>query len=147
FTSIQHLEGVKDPRGLAPKSRFIAAEPIKREVGKIGYTQKAAGDLDSGSFDVHPRVGKHFYVVNAEWGCIAAGGCGPTENRVNSLPAIRKQLPVLPIVMQLLSLNLEQSGFHTRGAAQPPQNARQSQHELALDSRLRIIIGGDCCLE
>ena len=60
---------------------------------------------------------------------------------------MRKQLAVLPIVMQLLNLNLEQSGFHSRGTPQPPQNARQSQHELALDSRLRIIVGGDCCFE
>ena len=49
--------------------------------------------------------------------------------------------------MQLLSLNLEQSGFRNRGAAQPPQNARQSQHKFALDNRLRIIVGGDGGLE
>jgi hypothetical protein len=58
----------------------------------------------------------------------------------NDLTGIRKQLAVLPIVMQALSLNLEQSGFHSRGAAQPPQNARQSQHELALDNGLNVAL-------
>ena len=109
FTSIQHLEGVKDPGGLAPKSRFIAAEPIKREIGKVGETQKAAGELDSGSVGFQPRVGKRFSVADSTGrSCVAAGGFGPTENRVNYLTGIRKQLAVLPIVMQLPSLNLEQ---------------------------------------
>ena len=30
---------------MAPKSRFIAAEPIKSEVGKVGEAQKATGEL------------------------------------------------------------------------------------------------------
>jgi hypothetical protein len=63
FASIKGLERVKDSAGLAPKSRFIAAEPIKGEVGKIGETQKATGELDSGSVGFHPRVGKRFYVA------------------------------------------------------------------------------------
>jgi hypothetical protein len=36
FASIEGLERVKDPAGLAPESRFIAAEAIEREIGKIG---------------------------------------------------------------------------------------------------------------
>jgi hypothetical protein len=55
---------VNDSAGLAPKSRFIAAEPIKREVGKIGETQKATGELDSVSVGFHPSVGKQFYVAD-----------------------------------------------------------------------------------
>src|SRR6516164_331526 len=76
-----------------------------------------------------------------------ASRIGPPEYCVNNVPSIREQLAVLPIVMQLLSLNLEQSSFHSRGAAQPPQNARQSQHKFALDSRLRIIIRDESGLE
>ena len=43
FAPIKGLKRAKDPTGLAPKRRFIAAEPIKREVRKVGETQKAAG--------------------------------------------------------------------------------------------------------
>ena len=49
LAGIQYFERVKDSAGLAPKSRFIPAEPIKREVGKVGETKKAAGEFDSGS--------------------------------------------------------------------------------------------------
>ena len=38
FASIKGLERVKDPTGLAPESRFIAAEAIEREIGKVGET-------------------------------------------------------------------------------------------------------------
>ena len=38
LAAIQYFERVKDSAGLAPKRRFIAAEPIKREVGKVGET-------------------------------------------------------------------------------------------------------------
>src|SRR5262249_122847 len=44
----------------------------------------------------------------------------PPEYCVNNVPRIREQLAVLPIVIHLLGLNLEQSSFHSRGAAQPP---------------------------
>ena len=133
LAAIQYFQHVEDSAGLAPKGRFIAAEPIKGKVGKVGETQEAMGELDGASVGFHPRIGKHFYVVNStEWGCIGSGGFWPAEDWV--ITGIRKPLAVLPVVMQLLSLNLEQSGFHSRGAAQPPQNARQSQHELALDS-------------
>ena len=65
FAAIQFFERVKDSAGLAPKCRFIAAEPIKREVGKVGETQKATGELDSGSVGFHPSVGKRFYVADS----------------------------------------------------------------------------------
>jgi len=65
LAAIQCFERVKDSAGLAPKCRFIAAEPIKREVGKVGKTQKAAGKLDSGSVGFQPRVGKCFYVADS----------------------------------------------------------------------------------
>ena len=65
FAAIQFFQRVKDSAGLAPKSRFIAAEPIKREVGKIGETQKATGELDSGSVGFQPRLGKRFYVADS----------------------------------------------------------------------------------
>ena len=62
---MQYFERVEDSAGLAPKCRFIPAEPIKREVGKVGETQKAAGELDSGSVGFHPSVGKRFYVADS----------------------------------------------------------------------------------
>src|SRR5690349_22876592 len=55
FAAIQCLERVKDPAGLAPKGRFIAAEAIQREIGLIGQSQKAAGELDS-FISFHSRV-------------------------------------------------------------------------------------------
>jgi len=58
LAAIQYFECMKDSAGLAPKCRFIAAQPIKSEVGKVGETQKATGELDSGSVGLHPRVGK-----------------------------------------------------------------------------------------
>jgi hypothetical protein len=61
---IQSFERAKDSASLAPKSRFIPAEPIKREVGKVGETQKATGELDSGSVGFHPSAGKQFYVAD-----------------------------------------------------------------------------------
>ena len=64
FAAIQFFQRVKDSAGLAPKRRFIAAEPIKREVGKIGETQKATGELDSGSIGFHSRLGKRLYVAD-----------------------------------------------------------------------------------
>jgi hypothetical protein len=65
LAAIQYFQRVKDSAGLAPKSRFIAAEPIKREVGKVGETQKATGELDSGCVRFPPRVGKHLYVADS----------------------------------------------------------------------------------
>jgi hypothetical protein len=38
LAAIQCFERMKDSAGLAPKGRFIAAEPIKGEVGKVGET-------------------------------------------------------------------------------------------------------------
>ena len=64
FAAIQFFQRVKDSAGLAPKRRFIAAEPIKREVRKVGETQKATGELDGGSVGFRPSVGKHFYVAD-----------------------------------------------------------------------------------
>ena len=63
LAAIQYFERVKDSAGLAPKCRFIAAEPIKSEVGKVGEAQKATGELDSGSVGFHPRVRKRCYVA------------------------------------------------------------------------------------
>jgi hypothetical protein len=65
LAAIQYFKRVKDSAGLAPKRRFIAAEPIKREVRKVGETQKATGELDSGSVGFHPRPGKRFYVADS----------------------------------------------------------------------------------
>jgi hypothetical protein len=65
LAAIQYFQRLKDSAGLAPKCRFIAAEPIKSEVGKVGETQKATGELDSASVGFRPRVGKRFYVAGS----------------------------------------------------------------------------------
>jgi hypothetical protein len=65
FAAIQFFQRVKDSADLAPKSRFIPAEPIKSEIGKVGETQKATGELDSGSVGFQPRLGKRFYVADS----------------------------------------------------------------------------------
>ena len=65
LAAIQYFERVKDLTGLSPERRFIAAEPIKGEVGKVGETQKATGELDTGSVGFQPRVGKRFYVAGS----------------------------------------------------------------------------------
>jgi len=56
---------MKDSAGLAPKCRFIVAQPIKSEVGKVGETQKATGELDGGNVGFHPKVGKRLYVADS----------------------------------------------------------------------------------
>jgi len=43
----------------------------------------------------------------------------------------------------MVGLNFEQASFHFRGAAQTPQNTRELQHKLALDSGLNIKVGGN----
>ena len=63
FAAIQFFQRVKDSAGLAPKRRFIAAEPIKREVGKVGETQKATGELDIRSVCFLSSVGYHFHLT------------------------------------------------------------------------------------
>jgi hypothetical protein len=49
LAAIQCFERVNDLASLAPKSCFIAAKPIKGEVGKVSETQKAMGELYCGS--------------------------------------------------------------------------------------------------
>jgi len=107
LAAIQYFERVKDSAGLAPKSGFIATEPIKSEVGKIGKTQKATSELDSGSVDFHPRIRQRFYVPERIGSWIGADGIGSPEHCVNYLTRIWQQLAALPIVIQMLSLDLE----------------------------------------
>ncbi len=49
----------------------------------------------------------------------------------------------LPELAKLVSLHFEQAGFHGGGAAKPPQQAGQPQHQLPLHRRLGIIVGDD----
>ena len=49
----------------------------------------------------------------------------------------------LPELTQMVGLDFEQAGFHGRGAAQPPQQTGQPQHQFPLHRRLRIIVGND----
>jgi hypothetical protein len=46
FTPIQCIEREENPTGLTPKCGFVSAEAIESEIGEIGQTQKASGELD-----------------------------------------------------------------------------------------------------
>ena len=63
LAAIHYFKRVKDSAGLAPKCRFIAAQPIKSEVGKVGETQKAMGEVDIRSVGVFSRVGYRFHLT------------------------------------------------------------------------------------
>src|SRR2546430_1914094 len=43
----------------------------------------------------------------------------------------------------MTSLDLEKAGFHCRGAPEPPEQTRQSQHQFPLYGRLGIIVSCD----
>jgi hypothetical protein len=57
LAAIECFERAKDSTGLAPESRFIAAEAIEREIGQVGQAQKAASELDIGSVGIFLTVG------------------------------------------------------------------------------------------
>jgi hypothetical protein len=46
----------------------------------------------------------------------------PCEQRMDNFSRGRENLAGLPKVTQMVSLNFEQAGFHSRSAAQPPQH-------------------------
>ena len=54
---------------------------------------------------------------------------------------------ILPNLTKMVSLDFEQAGFHGGGAAQPPQQAGQPQHQFPLYGRLGVVIGSDGCFE
>jgi hypothetical protein len=84
FAAIQGIESEQDPTGLAPKSCFVSAEAIEREIGKIGETQKAMRELSVG-FDgrfcrFRPRVGFGFcFVRDAVRSWMETGRVSPPE--------------------------------------------------------------------
>jgi hypothetical protein len=49
FAAIQSIECIQNPAGLAPKSCFIAAQAIEREVGQIGETYPPPTDATHNS--------------------------------------------------------------------------------------------------
>jgi len=46
FPAIQRIKRKQNPTDLSPKSCFITAKAIEREIWQIGEPQKAAGELD-----------------------------------------------------------------------------------------------------
>jgi len=121
LAAIQYFKRVKDSAGLAPKSRFVTAEPIEREVGKVSETQKATGELDIWSAGFHPGVRYPFYISHGiVRNCVRPDGIGPPEHFFNNVTRIGEELTVVPMVAQRFSLNFEQSTFHRSGTAQPP---------------------------
>src|SRR5690348_13700196 len=91
FAAIKRLECVKDPAGLAPKGSFIAAQTIKREIGQVGQTQKAASERDIGSVGVFPRVRHRFHLIcSTVRNSMHASGISPPEGCVNNVARTQK---------------------------------------------------------
>jgi hypothetical protein len=72
---------------------------------------------------------------------------GVSVHAVDDLLALRVRLSPLSKLQQVFRLDLEQATLDGGGATQPPQQARQSEHEFSLDRRWRVIVGGDGHLE
>jgi hypothetical protein len=53
----------------------------------------------------------------------------------------------MPKPVRMVCLYIKEPCLHRRSAAEPPQEAGQSQHKLALDGRLSIVVGYDRCFE
>jgi len=73
---------------------------------------------------------------------VLLSGDGVSVHTVDNLLALPISLFPLSKLQQVFRLDLEQAAFDGGGATQPPQQARQSEHEFSLDRRLRVIVGG-----
>jgi hypothetical protein len=56
--------------------------------------------------------------------------------------AVAMRSSALSELKQMFRLDLKQAALNGGRATQPPQQARQPEHELSLDRRLRIIVSG-----
>ena len=59
FLRLPAVQGVERKQNLAcltPKVCFVAAQPIEGEVGQIGQTQKALGELDNWTISFDPKA-------------------------------------------------------------------------------------------
>ena len=147
-SSAQCIERKHDLASLTPKNGFVSAKPVERIAWQIGETQKATREVGA-------RIGRIWRGA----GCgpppacqvvrcaIAVGRVSPSEQRVERLTRLCLSLAALPEFQQLIGLDVEQAGFHGGGAAQPPQQAGEAQHQLPLDSRFGIVVGNDGGLE
>jgi hypothetical protein len=64
---------------------------------------------------------------------------GVSVHAVDDLLALLVSLSPLSKLQQMFRLDLEQAALDGGGPTQPPQQARQPEHEFSLDRRLRVI--------
>jgi hypothetical protein len=60
FATIQGIQSKQDLAGLAPKDRFIPAQPVERVAWQIGQTQKATCEVGGGISGFRPKAGPGF---------------------------------------------------------------------------------------
>ena len=120
--------------GLASQGCFISAEAVERVAGQIGETQKATREV-SGGFDgkfprFRTRVGYRSSSVRDVVRCRCGFDIdrfGPPEYRLDNVSRGRVNLAALSELMQIVSLDFEQVGFHCRGARPRRSNAPLSR--------------------
>ena len=148
-SSAQFIERKHNLASLTPKDGFVSAKPVERMAWQIGETQKATREFGAriGRIQRGAGCGPAPASRIVQWCAIAVGRVSPSERRIGRLARACLGLAVLPEFRQLLGLEAEQAGFHGGGAAQPPQQAGEPQHQLPLDSRFGIVVGNDGGLE
>jgi len=109
LATIQRIERKEDLTDLSPKHCFIAAEAIECAIGQIGEAQKAPGELGGRTFKFHCGTCLGFYFMLAAlrrmW--VKVARAGRPEYRMYSVSRAWEQLTALPILVQMVSLNLK----------------------------------------
>jgi hypothetical protein len=106
LAAIEGIEREQDLIGLAPKDCFITAEPIEGEIGQIRYTQKALGELNSGTSRFHRESGHRFQIIFAVGRnvmCVVAVRPRPVEHGVENVARMRQQFTGMPVAAQMLA--------------------------------------------
>ena len=118
FAAIQGVERKQDPADLAPKRCFVSAQPIEREVGQVGETQKATRELEG---RIDPRISG--FRLGAGCGLNAFGNAigrrtsvkidrlNPPKQRIDDLARGQVGLAGPPESAEMISLDFEQPGF------------------------------------
>ena len=124
FAAIQCIESKQDLPSLAPEGNFVSAEAVERIVGQIGETQKTTREISDwigGGIDgFRAGAGQGFRTVCDAVRCriVAETDCvSPPEHRIDNFSSGRINLAGPPKLTQMLSLDLEETGFHGRGTA------------------------------
>jgi len=124
FAAIQCIESKQDLPSLAPEGNFVSAEAVERIVGQIGETQKTtreiSGKIGGGIDGFRAGAGQGFRTVCDAVRCriVAETDCvSLPEHRIDNFSSGRINLAGPPKLTQMLSLDLEETGFHGRGTA------------------------------